>query len=207
MRNRSDPLADVSRETIEKLEYLQALAIEWNSKINLVSKSTVPDFWTRHIVDSAQLYDLADNPDTWCDLGSGGGFPGLVVGVLQGDLDIPTRLTLVESDKRKCAFLLTASRRLEINCAVKMSRIEEIGVECQSTVSARALAGLDKLLQHSQPFLHPSSECLFPKGKNWKNELRIAQEKWQFDYSVVNSCTDPEAVILKITNIERGQSR
>lgn len=203
MHERRSPLGSVSRETIDKLRGLESLALEWNSKINLVSKNTETDFWNRHIVDSAQLFNLANDQNSWCDLGSGGGFPGLVIGVLQSERCENPRLTLVESDKRKCAFLQTAMQKLDIAGTVVAKRIEAADICSVSTLSARALAPLERLLDFAGRFVDETSEALFSKGRKWKNEVIVAEDKWRFDLDVVQSVTDPEAVILRVSGIER----
>lgn len=197
------PYPDVSRETYETLKDLETLALEWTSKINLISKSTEVDFWKRHIIDSIQVFKASDSQENWCDIGSGGGFPGLVIGILQRDLCSDAHLTLIESDKRKCAFLMTVVREFGLNCEVKAHRVEQTLLDRPATISARALAPLDKLLG----FMHhlgSSRECgVFPKGKNWKKEVDEAQQKWHFEMSVIQSITDAQAVVLRVTNIEQ----
>ena len=117
----------VSRETIDRLSIYANLLEKWNPRINLVSRSTLDDLWSRHIVDSAQLFELAPvTAKHWVDLGSGGGFPGLVIAILAKELRPELEVVLVESDQRKCAFLRTVSRETNCGAVVHSKRVEEI---------------------------------------------------------------------------------
>ncbi|EPX82650.1 16S rRNA (guanine(527)-N(7))-methyltransferase RsmG [Salipiger mucosus] len=190
---------DVSRETLDRLETLTALLTRWTEKINLVSRNSVTDAWTRHIVDSAQVFTLAeDQPSHWADLGAGGGFPGLVVAALAREHSPETRVTLVESDSRKCAFLRTALREMEIEATVLTKRIEALAPLDADVVSARALTALPGLLEYTAQHRTKDGLALFPKGARWKKEIAEAQESWQFEYTHRKSITDPDAVVLKI---------
>lgn len=193
---------DVSRETVEKLEDFERLVKHWSPKINLVSASDLGKLWTRHICDSAQLVELTDSPERWLDIGSGGGFPGIVVAILLAGTE-GTTVSLVESDKRKSAFLKTAAHKLGLRVNVHDRRMEEVSIQDATTVSARAVAPLEKLLGYAHASLGSGGTALFPKGRNWKNEVEVAKEKWSFDFDVVESATDAEAAILKVCNIKR----
>ncbi|PYF11880.1 16S rRNA (guanine527-N7)-methyltransferase [Rhodobacter viridis] len=195
---------DVSRETIQLLEQLEALLRKWNSAINLVSPNTLSEIWSRHFLDSAQLLDMLDTtPERWGDLGSGGGFPGLVVGVLAKERFPDMKLTLVESDKRKAAFLANAVRDLGIFAKVEPMRIEMLGPLHADVLSARALASLDLLLGFAERHLSPDGIALFPKGNRWREEVALAKQKWSFDCEQKPSATDPESVVLKIKGLQR----
>lgn len=195
--------------TIDRLQtYVDCLAL-WQPRINLVAPSTLPDVWYRHFADSAQLIALAPPaPATWVDLGSGAGFPGLVVAILLAGCDGTSspKVTLVESDQRKCAFLaevvrrtgLAASIAVDIRCARIESASTRATLDSPDVVSARALAPLGKLLGLAAPLLGPSSIGLFLKGRGAEAEVIEAQRTWQFSYDVVASRTDAEARIIRV---------
>ncbi|KZY49474.1 16S rRNA (guanine(527)-N(7))-methyltransferase RsmG [Sulfitobacter sp. KE29] len=193
---------DVSRETFEKLEAFGELVRKWNPRINLVSKSSLEDLWTRHILDSVQVFNLAEGSGVWVDLGSGGGFPGIVVSILNQE-ERHFDVTLVESDQRKCAFLRTAIRELTLEASVKNERIEEVKSLNADVLSARALADLTKLLGFAELHLKPEGTALFPKGQSWQREGEEARLSWMYGLEPVPSQTNPEAAILKIKDIAR----
>lgn len=195
---------DVSRETIERLRALTALLLKWNPAINLVARSTLPMAWDRHILDSAQLYRLAPaRVAHWADLGSGGGFPGLVIAALAAELDPARRITLVDSDQRKCTFLRQAARELGLtNVHVRSERIDSTEPLGADVLSARALAPLSDLCAFALRHLAPSGLALFPKGANHAEEQAQAGRDWRFRLSVFPSDTDPAAVVLALEAIE-----
>lgn len=195
---------DVSRETSARLERYAALLRKWNPRINLVSKSTLDDLWTRHMADSAQLHALAPHPVRhWADLGAGGGFPGLVIAILAIETGSPEHVTLVESDTRKAAFLRTVVRETGAPASVATERIEALPPLGAEVVSARALADLSTLLAYTERHMAPEGLALFPKGAGWKKELAAAQEKWKFRCRVVKSETEDGPVILSISGVLR----
>ncbi|MDF2231185.1 16S rRNA (guanine(527)-N(7))-methyltransferase RsmG [Albimonas sp. CAU 1670] len=195
----------VSRETRERLEVLAALLAKWNPKINLVARGTVEKVWTRHIADSAQLYALApQDARTWVDLGSGGGFPGLVIGAMAAEKNPGLQLSLVESDVRKCAFLSTAAGEMGLKIKVATKRIEALEPGPRDVVSARALASLTRLLDFAEPLVGPGTICLFPKGAGAAEELTEAAAAWHIRHRAHPSRTDPDAVILEIQEFSRG---
>ncbi|WP_368373142.1 16S rRNA (guanine(527)-N(7))-methyltransferase RsmG [Roseovarius sp. THAF9] len=195
----------VSRETIEKLEHYADALRKWNAKINLVSKSTIDDLWERHFVDSAQVWQFANGQaGSWADLGSGGGFPGLVVAIIAAELQKDLKVTLVESDQRKSAFLRSVARETSTDATIISQRIEELPTLHADVVSARALADLETLLSLSHLHLAPQGFMLFPKGENWQMELAKAQSKWRFDCEVAKSKTNEKSVILRISGVCRA---
>ena len=197
--------SDVSRETKARLETYADLLRKWNPKINLVSKSTMDDLWSRHIIDSAQIYALAPHPiEHWVDLGSGGGFPGLVIAIMAADQGSPKKTTLVESDARKCAFLRTVIRETGVSATVMNERIEALPDLEADILSARALGSLKLLLSFADRHLATTGTAIFPKGANWEKELPDAQSKWNFDYQLVKSETESGPVIMKITGVARA---
>lgn len=193
----------VSRETISQLEAYVALLEKWNPRINLVARSTLGQIWDRHFVDSAQVFAYApEDAQHWVDLGSGGGFPGLVVAVLAKELRPELRVTLVESDTRKATFLRTVIRELKLPAKVIDARIEAVEPLQADVLSARALADLKQLLGFADLHRKSGGVSLFPKGATWKKEVQEAQQSWRFDYERFTSKTEAEAVILRIGEIE-----
>lgn len=195
---------NVSRETSAKFVFLEDLVRKWNPKINLVSKASLVDLRDRHIADSAQLIDFVEEPDHWVDLGSGGGFPALVIAILAQERGWRTIVTMIESDRRKCVFLRTAVRELELRANVIAERIENAAPQNADVVSARALTELRALLPYAQLHLAPGGTALFPKGANWREEEAKARTEWSFECRAVASKTSPDAAILEIKEIARA---
>lgn len=198
---------DVSRETFDKLQTLEALVRKWTPAINLVSKSTVPDLWERHIVDSAQIFAACpEDAQSWADFGSGGGFPGLVVAIAAQEARPKLRVTLVESDLRKATFLRQAAKSLDLEVAVLTERAESLPSLQADVVSARALAPLSDLLGLARLHLRPNGTAIFPKGARAAEEIAQAQKLWAFDVDSRASLSDPDASILVIRNIHRARN-
>ncbi len=195
---------NVSRETLARLQIYADLLEKWNPRINLVARSTLPDLWTRHMLDSAQIFELAPHPVSHrVDLGSGGGFPGLVIAIMADQGKSPSRVTLVESDARKSAFLRTVVRETGALAKVINDRIESVDPLSADVVSARALADLPTLLELSHRHLAPSGTGLLLKGASWQKELQGAQSLWNFSHRIVNSQTESGPVILSVTGVSR----
>lgn len=194
----------VSRETHERLIAYEALVRKWNAKINLVAPSTLPEFNTRHIQDSIQIFNQLQFPEgNWVDLGSGGGLPGVVVSIYAQKA--PLTVSLVESDQRKSAFLRTVIRELSLqNVSILTGRIENVPPLGANFVSARALAPLSALLSMVQRHMHQNGTAIFLKGRSWKAECAEARKEWRFDVTSFPSKTDPEAAILKITGVSHA---
>lgn len=198
-------LMDVSRETSARLETYAALLTKWNPAINLVAKSTLADLRSRHFADSAQLLDLAPaNARHWADLGSGGGFPGLVVAILAMERRPELRVTLVESDTRKATFLSTVARETGAPVTVHAARIEALPPLGADVLSARALAPLSVLLGFAERHLAQGGTGLFPKGAKAGDELAEALASWTFRMQKHPSQTDSSAVILQIEGVSRA---
>lgn len=192
-----DLRVDVSRETRDQLEALVYTLGRWQKAINLVGKATLAEVWTRHILDSAQLIPLMPkDAKTLVDLGSGGGFPGLVLAALRPALAV----TLIESDARKGAFLGEAGRRMGLKNPpqVVVSRIESAPPVQADIVTARALAPLGQLLAWARPHRSVTGICLFHKGKGWQAELTEAMKDWDIQSQPFSSVTDRDAVLLRI---------
>ena len=193
---------DVSRETIARLEGFAALVAKWTPRINLIAKGTVDAIWDRHIVDSAQIFRHApDSFETWVDLGSGGGFPRIVVAAIAKEKQPDARFVLMESDQRKSTFLRTAARELELPVTVIADRIEAAPPQNADIVSARALAALTGLLPMIQRHMKPEGHALVHKGRQAAQEIADAQEFWSFMLEDHPSITDPDARLLDIQRI------
>lgn len=190
---------DVSRETISRLETYESLLIKWNPAINLVSKSTLPHIWDRHFADSAQIWaDRPDSAGTWLDLGSGAGFPGLVIAVLAAEQMPALHITLVESDARKATFLANVAREMSVDATILSERAENLEPQRADVISARALAPLHKLLGYAMRHRADATICLFLKGANHEIELTEARKYWTFELQKMPSRTDSGGVIMKI---------
>ena len=197
------PGLNVSRETFLRLKEYEKLLFKWNAKINLVSKSTLDNFWNRHVLDSAQfLSSVGEKAGKWVDLGSGGGLPGLVVAILSDEIEPVNKLFLVEADVRKAVFLKTVCRELGLKVKVYNNRIEELPPMSANIVSARALAPLKTLCLYAKNNLEKDGEAVFAKGENWKAELVEAQKKWIFSYEAVKSTLHEGSVVLVLRGIK-----
>jgi 16S rRNA (guanine527-N7)-methyltransferase len=194
--------ADVSRETLARLERYLELLGKWTQAINLVAKSTLEDPWRRHFLDSAQLYDRlppksADRDRVLVDLGSGAGFPGLVLAIMGAGTT-----HLIESDRRKAAFLREVARATDTEVTVHDRRIEAVPPFAADVVVARACAPLDRLLAYAAPFLQPAgavaTRCLFLKGRRVDEELTEANKAWRLSVECFPSRTDPAGTVLSI---------
>lgn len=191
----------VSRETLNRLEIFVGELRRWQEKINLVSPKSLDDIWRRHIQDSAQLYPLIKPASTILDLGSGAGFPGLVLAIMGG-----LKAHLVESDQRKAAFLREIARQTGADVEIHAQRIEKITPFKADFVTSRALSSLEQLLEIAEPFLSIHSKCLFLKGRSWQEELTSAEKKWMMRAESIPSRTDPEGAILIISEVRRGRT-
>jgi 16S rRNA (guanine527-N7)-methyltransferase len=187
----------VSRETLARLETMVETLLHWQKAINLVGRATLDEVWTRHILDSAQLVPLIPAAaKSLADLGSGGGFPGLVLAALRPGLDV----TLIESDARKSAYLGEAARKMGLPKQPKIvvSRIETAPPAQAEVVTARALAPLGQLLAWADRHRANPAICLFHKGKDWRVELTRTTKDWEIECTPQPSVTDRDAVILRI---------
>jgi len=185
----------VSRETLDRLARYESLLRKWQPKINLVGPATLAEAWKRHFLDSAQLRSLAaDDARVLVDLGSGGGFPGLVLAIL----GVP-EVHLVESDARKCAFLREVARETGAVVTVHNRRIEAIEGLVADVVTARALAPLSELVRQAYPFIGERGSALFPKGQNVDQELTEATRSWNMVVERIPSLSDKSGTVLKIT--------
>ncbi|MAM34182.1 MAG: 16S rRNA (guanine(527)-N(7))-methyltransferase RsmG [Micavibrio sp.] len=181
-----------------KLNIYEALLKKWQAKINLVSSQTLGQARLRHFEDSLQLLDYIGADLTVYDLGSGGGFPGLVMAMAKPDLSI----TLIESDQRKCAFLRTVSRETSTEVDIVNQRIEDVTLPAPDVVTARALASVQNLLFMTKEWTEQSNlECYFLKGANFKEEVSEARDAFDFSCNAIESKTNADAAILQINSI------
>lgn len=191
----------VSRETIDRLKEFVALLTKWNAAINLVSKDSISQIWSRHMVDSAQIFSLAANVKLWADLGSGGGFPGVVIAILAAEMDPDMNVVLVESDQRKAAFLRQTCINLGLSTEISSERIEKIHSLQADVISARALAPLPQLCEFTRRHLAPDGRAIFLKGRSYQAEIAAARESWNFSLETHASITDPASIILVLRGI------
>jgi 16S rRNA (guanine527-N7)-methyltransferase len=194
----------VSRETFDSLIDFEASFRRWAQRINLAAPSTLPDLWKRHILDSAQLARIEPQASRWLDVGSGGGFPGAIMAVILRERPAAS-IDLVESNRKKAAFLQTALGQLKAPAHVHAKRIEEVYrvVEQPEIVTARALAPLDKLLTLVEPWLSNGATGLFHKGREYRNEIEESAHGWKYDLVEHASLVEREGVILEVRNLTR----
>jgi 16S rRNA (guanine527-N7)-methyltransferase len=188
----------VSRETADRLRAYADLLVKWQARINLVGPATLADLWRRHMLDSAQLLPLLPAGPV-LDLGSGAGFPGLVLAILRQD-----PVHLVESDSRKCAFLREVARLTEAGAVIHNCRIESLAPFAVSAITARALAPVASLLTLAEGFIAATTQCLFLKGEKLEDELTAAAKDWKMTVERIPSRSDPNGTILRVKEVKRG---
>lgn len=193
----------VSRETFLALVAFEAHFLKWNSRINLVAASTERDVWRRHILDSAQLAAIEPAAKRWVDIGSGGGFPGLVMAFLLGERG--GSIDLVESNRKKTGFLQATVGQFRLPARVIAKRIEDSYpfVDTPEIVTARALASLTDLLDLTEPWLVTGTRALFHKGRDYQREIEESTHRWRFDLVEHPSMIDPQGVVLELRNVRR----
>ncbi len=199
-------LTGVSRETLQRLRVYLRLLEKWQGTINLVSTGSLEDAWRRHMLDSAQLARYippcgAGGAKVIVDIGSGAGFPGLVLAIMGAGV-----VHLVESNRRKCAFLATVARETNTEVTIQPMRVESLTPIAADIVTARSLAPLHKLLAFSEPFVGREGECLFLKGKKVDEELTEAAKKWTMRVERFASDSDSSGVVLRLRQIFRDRS-
>lgn len=198
-------IAPVSRETGERLAACVALLEKWQRAENLIAPSTLPVIWQRHVADSAQLTVLFPEVRRWLDLGSGAGFPGLVVAIL-GMSQPGMKVHLVESNRKKCAFLRQAIRVSGAPAVVHEARIEDAiqgWSEPIDRISARALAPLTELLRLAAPLMEQGVPAAFHKGQDFVREIEEATQSWAFDLVKHDSRVGDGGAILDISHLRR----
>jgi 16S rRNA (guanine527-N7)-methyltransferase len=202
-------LTPVSRETLARLDRFVALLLEWQNRLNLIASSTRDSVWTRHVADSLQLLAQAPEARSWVDLGSGGGFPGMVIACALAD-DPTARVHLVESNGKKAAFLREAAQITGAPAEIHPVRIEDFVHKYRETpqiVTARALAPLEQLLATAYPLLKRGALGLFPKGQNVDAELTAAAKCWKIQATLAQSVTEPKARIVIVRKLEPAPER
>lgn len=187
----------VSYETADKLDRYAELLTEWNQKFNLVSKNTIPEIWNRHFLDSAQLFQhIPKNGGTIADLGSGAGFPGLVLSIMGAP-----NVTLIEATGKKADFLRTVIAELNLDTKVRQDRIETIRDYKADIITARALKSLKELFKLCAPLMKKDSVALFLKGRALAEELTESSQWWRFKYEKLPSISDPSGNVLIIKDL------
>ena len=190
---------NVSRETLDKLICYSELLVKWQKSINLVSNSTLSDMWRRHFYDSAQLIDYfkeQEKPLKILDLGSGAGFPGVVLSIMGAG-----QVHLVEGVGKKCSFIKQIIQKTAIDAIVHNERIENMDVFAVDLITSRACADLEKLLDLTAKYIGPDTECLFLKGEKAEEEIKRASDKWDFRIKKYTSKSEESGMILKLSNI------
>lgn len=194
----------VSRETLGMLKIYIDMLKTWNETRNLVSKVSLEEVWHRHVMDSAQLEPLIPgNAETLADLGSGAGFPGLVLAILKRD---QLTVSLFEATKKKAEFLKAVADRLKLPVQVRNERIEEAPRQAFDVITARACAPLPQLLAYAQDLVGPDTMCLFLKGQNMVLELTDARKFWKMRVRNHPSKTHPLGTVLEIRDLVHGPS-
>jgi 16S rRNA (guanine527-N7)-methyltransferase len=195
---------NVSRETIEKLNKYKDFLLSINKLLNLIGKTTENQIFTRHFVDSAQIYDLIEDKSEIIDLGSGAGFPGVVLKILMDNNKISGNITLIEKSPKKCKFLQDLSVKLGLTLKIVNLKIENFKFNKISTVVSRAFKKtvdtIDMLLKNNDKIRN----IILIKGKTYQQEIEEAKKKYTFDVEKFRSITSDESYILKISNIKRS---
>ena len=188
----------VSRETFDKLAIYYDLLLKWQSKVNLISPDTITSAWHRHFLDALQIFPLIDTEKKIVDLGSGGGFPGMVIAIAGAK-----NMHLVESDTKKILFLREVARLTNTTVSLHHGRIEETLTTHADIITSRACSALDTLLSLASGYVSHETICLFHKGKNFAKEIEDAKLHWHFDCDVIPSVTDSQSAILRLTSIRK----
>ncbi len=187
----------VSRETLARLQAYADLLVKWNRSVNLVGRSTLPDLWRRHMLDSAQLWPLVPaHARTLVDLGSGAGFPGMVLAIMGAG-----GVHLIESNRRKCAFLRTVGRATGTEVTIHAKRVTEVTPFSADVIVSRGLADLPSLLDLASDFTSEHSILLFLKGRGANLELTEAAKRWNMRWQKIPSRTDSDGWILRVEAI------
>lgn len=208
-RSRALALVPVSRETTARLDRFVELLLNWQQTTNLIGATTVSRLWTRHIADSLQLVGLAPDARVWVDLGSGAGFPGLVIACALAD-KAETVIHLVESNAKKAAFLREVVRDIGLPAIVHAQRIEHFSVPAGThvdVITARALAPLNVLFGYVAPLLKTGAQALLPKGQDVEAELTEASKYWTIEADLVPSKTSPEGRVVVVRRLARRNAR
>ena len=196
--------ANASTEQMADLEAFRVRLVEANAVMNLVGPDSLPDFWNRHVWDSAQLLDLAPEAKTWADLGAGAGFPGLVLSIMLKGRE-GAHVWLIDSLAKRCRFLQEVVDSLCLPATVIVGRAEAQSVTCD-IVTARAVAPMEKLLGYAQPYFQRGAQGLFLKGERAESELIEARKSWHFEAELAPSQSDVRGRIVTIRSLRRARS-
>ena len=192
----------VSHETICQLKTYLSLLQEWQTKFNLVSKSSLEDAWNRHFLDSMQLFKyIPQSAKTLVDFGSGAGFPGMVLAIMAKENTPYLKVTLVESIKKKTMYLNEVAKVTSTPVTIINDRIENLPPQKADVITSRAMCSLDELLKYAYRFTSRKTKCIFPKGKKYAEEISEAEKHWNFEYKIIPSMTSEEGAIVIITNL------
>ncbi|MDI7775818.1 16S rRNA (guanine(527)-N(7))-methyltransferase RsmG [Asticcacaulis sp. EMRT-3] len=195
----------VKQAAIEDLQTFYEILAEQNEVMNLVGPATLPDYWSRHVLDSAQLLDRRPDARRWADLGAGAGFPGLVLAILLKHSQGPEPCVwLVESLIKRCRFLQMVVDRLELPAKVVNERAEKINLKVD-VVTARAVAPMTKLLGFAETLIGNGADAWFLKGENVESELAEAGKSWHFDVEIYDSLSDPRGRLIHIERLRRAR--
>ncbi len=194
----------VSRETMNRLNILVDAVRAWQKKTNLVAHSTIGSIWARHVADSIQCAELMPDARCWVDVGSGGGFPGLVIAAVMAEHE-NAKVHLVESNHKKSAFLMQAARKMDVPVIVHADRIESAAKQFSNVdiVTARAFAPLKKLLELVEPIMTGRTVALFHKGRDYRPEIEECNGLWTFDLIDHKSSIAEDSVVLEISNLQK----
>ncbi|WP_295170396.1 16S rRNA (guanine(527)-N(7))-methyltransferase RsmG [uncultured Brevundimonas sp.] len=196
--------SNASAEQIADLEAFRLRLVEANAVMNLVGPDSLPDFWNRHVWDSAQLLELAPKAETWADLGAGAGFPGLVLSIMLKGRG-GAHVWLIDSLAKRCRFLQEVVDALSLPATVIVGRAEAQSVTCD-IVTARAVAPMEKLLGYAQPYFQRGAQGLFLKGERAESELIEARKSWHFEAELAPSHSDVRGRIVTIRSLRRARS-
>lgn len=184
-----------------RLKTYHTLLLKWQKSVNLVSNSTLTDSWSRHFIDSAQIAKFIAKPNPIVvDIGSGGGFPGMVLAIM-----LDGEFHLIESDQKKCIFLSEVSRETKTKVIIHNDRVETSSIHSVDVITARACANVSQLFSWTEKLVSHETKCLFLKGKNYSIELDEAKKDWHFDVAIHPSVTESESAILELKNIRRRE--
>lgn len=198
----------VSCETMELLTIYHGLLVEWQSKFNLVSNSSLQQAWNRHFEDSVQLYEyIPQNAVSLIDFGSGAGFPAMVLAIIAKEKTPYLNFTLVESIKKKTLYLNEVALKTGVSVNIINDRIENIKKQKYDVITSRAMTSLNDLLKYAYPFCHKQTVCIFPKGKNYSSELAEAHKTWKFKCDIKQSKVSDEGKILIVTDIQKKKEK
>ena len=196
---------NVSRETFEKLTRFVAILTDWQGKMNLISQNSLPEIWVRHVADSLQLYQYmnADAKMVY-DVGSGAGFPAIVLAIMSEQDNRQTSFKLIESITKKTAYLNDVKNKLGLkNVEIINDRSENLGLSPADFVTARAVANLNKLFSIALPFVGKNTVLILPKGETFSDELKEAENFWKFDCEIKKNTVHDKGVVLLVSNLRR----